>query len=71
MKQLAEGVWQLDGFPPHAINCYFAGDVLIDAATLLGRRRVLRELRGRRLSAVALTHCHPDHQGTVALVCRK
>jgi glyoxylase-like metal-dependent hydrolase (beta-lactamase superfamily II) len=71
MQQIAEGVWQLSGFPPHAINCYLVGDVLIDAATRLGRRRVLGQLRGRRLSAVALTHCHPDHQGTAALVCRK
>jgi glyoxylase-like metal-dependent hydrolase (beta-lactamase superfamily II) len=70
VRQLAEGVWLLDGFPPHAINCYLVGDVLIDAATRLGRRRVLGQLRGRRLSAVALTHCHPDHQGTAALVCR-
>jgi glyoxylase-like metal-dependent hydrolase (beta-lactamase superfamily II) len=65
MKEVAEGVWQLDGFPPHAINAYLLRDgpafVLIDAGTR----------HGRRLSLVALTHCHPDHQGAAAEVCRR
>ena len=40
MKQVAEGVWQLRGFPPNAINVYLAEDVLIDAGTRhSGRRR--------------------------------
>lgn len=69
MRQLADGVFQLKGLPPHAINVYLAGDVLIDAATRQGERRVLRQLRGRRLSAHALTHAHPDHQGASHAVC--
>ncbi len=39
MKQLAEGVFQLRGFPPNAINVYLAGDVLIDAGTRHAARR--------------------------------
>ena len=69
MKQLADGVFQLRGFPPNAINAYLAGDVLIDAATRRGERRILRELRGRALSAHALTHAHADHQGASSAVC--
>ncbi|HEX8120331.1 MAG TPA: MBL fold metallo-hydrolase [Solirubrobacteraceae bacterium] len=69
MKQLADGVFQLRGFPPDAINVYLAGDVLIDAATRQGERRVLRELRGKALTAHALTHAHADHQGASHAVC--
>ena len=70
MKQLADGVWQLRGFPPNAINVYLVENVLIDAATRRAGRRILRQLRGRRVSAHALTHAHPDHQGASAEVCR-
>jgi hydroxyacylglutathione hydrolase len=71
MKQLADGVWQLRGFPPNAINVYLLGDVLVDAATRQGERRILRELRGRALSAHALTHAHPDHQGSSHAICER
>ena len=69
MKEVAQGVWQLAGFPPHAINVYLAGDVLIDAATRHAGRRILRQLRGREVNAHALTHAHPDHQGASKEVC--
>ena len=69
MRELAEGVFLLRGFPPAAINVYLAGDVLIDAATRQGTRRVLRQLRGRTVAAHALTHAHPDHQGASHAVC--
>jgi glyoxylase-like metal-dependent hydrolase (beta-lactamase superfamily II) len=71
MQLIAPGVWQLIGFPRHWFNAYLIEDVLIDSATRWGRRRILRQLKGRSLSAVALTHCHPDHQGVCAVVCRK
>jgi hydroxyacylglutathione hydrolase len=69
MKQLADEVFQLRGFPRDAINVYLAGDVLVDAATRQGKRRILRQLRGRTLSAHALTHAHADHQGASHAVC--
>jgi hydroxyacylglutathione hydrolase len=69
VKELAEGVWQLRGFPPHAINVYLMGDVLVDAATRYAGRRILRQLEGRTVSAHALTHAHPDHQGASRRVC--
>ncbi len=71
MKQLAGGVWQLKGrLPlPNAINTYLVGDVLIDAGARFDRKPILRQLEGRALSAHALTHVHPDHQGASKAVC--
>lgn len=69
MKQLVDGVWQLGGFPPQAINVYLLEDVLVDAASRYAGRRILRQLKGHRVSAHALTHAHPDHQGASRQVC--
>ncbi len=71
MRQLADGLYQLSGFPPNAINVYLAGDVLIDAATKMARRRIERQLAGRELAAHALTHAHPDHQGSSHAICER
>jgi glyoxylase-like metal-dependent hydrolase (beta-lactamase superfamily II) len=71
MKQLADGLYQLRGFPPNAINVYLAGDVLIDAATRRAGRRILGQLSGRSVTAHALTHAHPDHQGASHEVCER
>src|SRR5262245_9323024 len=69
MQQVARDVWQLTNFPPNVLNAYLVEDVLIDAATRWARGRFLALLRRRPPSLVALTHCHPDHQGTAAAVC--
>lgn len=69
MKQVADGLWQLRGFPPDAINVYLMGDVLVDAATRYAGRRILRQLDGHHVGAHALTHAHPDHQGASRQVC--
>lgn len=71
MKQLADDLYLLRGFPPNAINVYLAGDVLIDAATRQGERRIMRQIRGRTVSAHALTHAHPDHQGSSHAICER
>lgn len=71
MKELADGVYLLRGFPPNAINVYLVGDVLIDAATRQGERRIMRQIAGRRVSAHALTHAHPDHQGSSHAICER
>jgi hydroxyacylglutathione hydrolase len=70
MKQLAEGLYLLRGWPPNAINVYLVGDVLIDAATRQGERRIMRQISGRTLRAHALTHAHPDHQGSSHAIWR-
>jgi glyoxylase-like metal-dependent hydrolase (beta-lactamase superfamily II) len=69
VKELAPEVWLLGGFPPYAINVYLMGDVLVDAGTRHARRRILRQLAGRSVTAHALTHAHPDHQGASHSVC--
>jgi hydroxyacylglutathione hydrolase len=71
VKQLADGLYQLRGFPPDAINVYLMGDVLVDAATRHGKRRILRQLVDRDVRAHALTHAHPDHQGSSHAVCEE
>jgi hydroxyacylglutathione hydrolase len=69
LREIAENLWQLRGFPPNRVNVFLLGDVLVDAATRHSGRRILRELRGRRVAAHALTHAHPDHQGASHELC--
>ena len=69
MRQIADGLHLITGFPPYGINCYLAGDVLIDAMTRLDAKRILRELDGHEVNAHAVTHAHPDHQGATHAVC--
>lgn len=71
MKQLADGVYQLSGWPPNAINVYLVDDVLVDAGTRQAEKRILRQISGKRLSAHVLTHAHPDHQGSSHAICER
>ncbi|MFY9265148.1 MAG: MBL fold metallo-hydrolase [Solirubrobacterales bacterium] len=71
MRELAPGLWQLSGFPPNVINVYIAGETLIDAATKLAARRISRQIKGRDISGLALTHVHPDHQGSANAICER
>lgn len=69
MKYLAPGVWRLQEAPRPLINVYLAEDVLIDAGRRWDRRRIFKQLEGREISELALTHVHPDHQGCAKAVC--
>ena len=69
MRTLAEGVHQLAGFPPNAINVYLVGDVLVDSGTPAAKRRILRQLAGRDVRVHVVTHGHPDHFGSSRAVC--
>ncbi len=69
MKNLAPEVWRLDEVPRPLINVYVAGDVLIDAGRRWDRRRIFKQIEGRDLSMLALTHVHADHQGVAKDVC--
>lgn len=71
MKQLADDLYQLRGFPPNAINVFLMGDVIVDAASRHAGRRILRQVEGRPVAAHALTHAHPDHQGASKEICTK
>jgi glyoxylase-like metal-dependent hydrolase (beta-lactamase superfamily II) len=69
MRTLTEGVHQLAGRPPHAINVYLVGDVLVDAGTPAARKRILRQLAGHEVRTHVVTHAHPDHFGSSHAVC--
>jgi hydroxyacylglutathione hydrolase len=69
MRELAPGVHQLRGVLPNVINTYLLGGVLVDAGSRFDRGRILKELRGHRVTAHAITHAHPDHQGASHAVC--
>jgi hydroxyacylglutathione hydrolase len=69
VREVAPGVHQLSGRPPHMMNAYLVGDVLVDAGTMSARRRLLRQLSGHRVHAHMVTHAHPDHFGSSHAVC--
>jgi len=71
MREVGAGVWQLTGLPRDMFNVYLAGDMLIDAGTRWAKRRILRQVQRRPVRMVALTHCHPDHQGAARAVCER
>jgi hydroxyacylglutathione hydrolase len=74
VKEIADGVHLLRGFPPGAMNVYLlrSGDrwVLVDTATRFARRRILRQLPGE-LEAIVITHAHRDHAGSMHAVARE
>jgi len=69
MERLAEDVFLLAGFPRYAINVYLLGDVLVDSGTRWRASTIRRQLKGRTVASHALTHVHPDHQGSSRSVC--
>jgi glyoxylase-like metal-dependent hydrolase (beta-lactamase superfamily II) len=71
VKEIADGVYQLSGFPPNAINVFLMNGVIVDASTKYAKRRILRQVKGHDVTAHALTHAHPDHQGASHAVCEE
>src|SRR5438552_14586063 len=71
MREVADGLWHLAGGPLGLVNAYLMGDVLVDAGIRWATSRILRQLRGRPVRLLALTHCHPDHQGAASAVCNR
>jgi len=69
MQMIAHHVWQMNRFPSDIFNVYLIEDVLIDTATRWDAPSLLKQLANVSLSSVALTHCHPDHQGAVKRIC--
>ncbi len=70
MQQIAPDLYMLNGFPKSAINIYLMENVLVDAGTCYASRRILSQLRGHQIKAHAITHAHPDHQGSSRYVCQ-
>jgi glyoxylase-like metal-dependent hydrolase (beta-lactamase superfamily II) len=72
MKELADGVWHLNTVAiPNAINAFLLGDVLVDSGTRRSGGKIMRQLKGHTVTAHALTHAHPDHQGASHELCEK
>ncbi len=69
MRRVADGIWQLDPVLPHWINAYLVDSILFDCRTRWSAGSILRHLRGRSVSLVALTHAHPDHWGAAPAIC--
>lgn len=74
MKEVAPGVRQFRFLWPNAFNAYYLeGDgegVVIDASTRWSWPAMKRQLKGRHVTGMLLTHAHPDHQGCAAKICR-
>lgn len=69
LRELAPGLHQLPLDPIQGVNCYLLGDVLVDAGGRLDAKKIRKALTGRDVSAHALTHVHPDHQGSSHALC--
>jgi glyoxylase-like metal-dependent hydrolase (beta-lactamase superfamily II) len=69
MREIAEGVFHIPLFPRDGVNAYLIGDVLIDAGVRSSAPALLAALKGRAVTAHALTHAHFDHKGASAAVC--
>jgi hydroxyacylglutathione hydrolase len=70
MHRIADGVWQLTSFVKNLFNSYLLEDVLVDAGTRWAGGRIMGQVRGHGVNLLALTHCHPDHQGAAAHLCK-
>src|SRR4051812_25149285 len=73
MKLVAPGVWQFRFLWPNAFNAYYVegeGEgVVVDASTRWDWGFMRRQLAGKKVTSVVLTHAHPDHQGCAAKIC--
>jgi hydroxyacylglutathione hydrolase len=67
--ELAPGLALARGGPGRTLNVYLLGDVVVDAGVRWSRRRLARQLAGRRLAVHLLTHAHFDHAGSSAWLC--
>ena len=73
MKEIAAGVYQFRFLWPNAFNAYYiegeGEGIVVDASTRWSWPLMKCQLRGRNVTAVLLTHAHPDHQGCAAKIC--
>ncbi len=65
MRAIADGVFQLPLLPRDVVNAYLIGDVLVDTGIKPSSSRIAGMLEGRSVSAIALTHAHGDHAGSM------
>lgn len=68
--ELADGILWLDSTQGSA-NVYLADDVLVDVGARRGAPMLLRQVEGRRVGSVVLTHAHPPAAGAAHAVCSR
>jgi len=71
MIQIANDVFQIPIMPRQLVNTYLIGSTLVDAGIKFSGPTILRQLGNLQLTAHALTHAHPDHQGASSELCKK
>lgn len=75
MKQIAPNLYQFRFLWPHAFNVYYIETeregVMVDASTRWSWPLIQEQLRNRKVTALLLTHAHPDHQGCAAKICAR
>ncbi len=75
MKLIAPGVWHFTFLWPYAFNAYYLESdgegVVVDTSTRWDWPFLKHQLHDRTVTAVVLTHAHPDHQGCAAKICRR
>jgi len=71
VEEVAPGVLRIAVMPFDAINVYHVGDLLIDSGVRASAGAILRAVADLPVRAHALTHAHPDHQGSSRRICRQ
>jgi glyoxylase-like metal-dependent hydrolase (beta-lactamase superfamily II) len=72
-ESIAPGVTRFSPFPLDLLNIYLIENednaLLVDSGFRLQSRSLLAALADIPLTALALTHAHPDHQGCAQAIC--
>lgn len=63
MELVADGVRRFAVNGKYMVNTYLVGDVIVDAGTPNGPKKLLPALEGHPVKTHALTHAHLDHVG--------
>ena|GEM_PF-144078 len=74
MHKITDGVWRFRFLAANMFNAYYVTDgreaIVIDASTRWDFGPMRRQLAGKIVHHIALTHAHPDHQGCAARLAR-
>jgi hydroxyacylglutathione hydrolase len=65
MREIAPDVFHLPVTPRNGVNTYVLGDVLVDTGLRTSAGKIRSVIEGRGIKAIALTHAHGDHGGSV------
>jgi hydroxyacylglutathione hydrolase len=71
MREIAPDAFHIPLAPRDGVNAYLLGDVLVDTGMRPSAGKLLKELKGRKLQAIALTHAHGDHGGSARRLAKE